>query len=66
MVSLIGSFVAVSGLYLGPETTLPLVSLLAGLVGIVLLFGRYLMSMARKALKASRQRVARLFGRGEA
>ncbi|MBI3469593.1 MAG: hypothetical protein HY000_41870 [Planctomycetes bacterium] len=34
--------------YLGPETMLPFASVLAGIVGVVLMFGRYLVGLVKK------------------
>jgi hypothetical protein len=38
-------------LYLGPETMMPLVSLLAALIGIILIFWRYIFSFIKKIFK---------------
>jgi hypothetical protein len=37
-------------LYFSPETILPVASVLASIVGVLLMFGRYFISMVRKAL----------------
>jgi hypothetical protein len=38
-------------LYLGPETMMPLVSLLAALLGIILIFWRYIFSFIKKIFR---------------
>ncbi len=38
-------------LYFGPETVLPLASVVASVIGVVLIFWRYLIGVGRKALK---------------
>jgi hypothetical protein len=38
-------------LYFSPETILPVASILAGIIGVVLMFGRYFLSMIRKTFK---------------
>jgi hypothetical protein len=44
-----GSFVnSIVFLYFGPETILPLASVIAAIVGVILMFWRYLFSLGRK------------------
>lgn len=38
-------------LYFGPETVLPVASAIAGIIGVILVFWRYILSMARKFFK---------------
>ena len=40
--------------YIGPETMLPLASILTGVVGVALMFGRNLMMMGRKMVRGVR------------
>jgi hypothetical protein len=42
---------AVMFLYFGPETVLPVASAIAGIIGVILMFGRYILSMGRKFFK---------------
>ncbi len=51
-------FQAISPAYPGPDTTLPLVSIIAGIIGVFLIFGRYIFGRVRLALR-------KLFRRGE-
>jgi hypothetical protein len=46
-------------LYFGPETVIPLTSILAGIIGAVLVFWRYIVVMVRKLFK-------RMYNREEA
>ena len=41
-------------LYLGPETILPLASAVAAVVGVVLIFWRYMVSSAKKVVRKIR------------
>lgn len=47
-------------LYLGPQTVLPLASILAAAVGVLLLFGRRFSGLARSFFKAVRGRIKRV------
>jgi hypothetical protein len=38
-------------LYFGPETVLPVASMIAGIIGVVLMFWRYILSSTRKLFK---------------
>ena len=38
-------------LYLGPETVLPVASFIAGIIGVLLMFWRYIVRFIRKTLK---------------
>lgn len=38
-------------LYFGPETILPLASIIAGIIGVILMFWRYLFGMGKKFFK---------------
>ena len=40
--------------YVGPETMLPLASILAGVVGVLLMFGRNVMMLGRKIVRGVR------------
>jgi len=40
--------------YVGPETMLPLASILCGAVGVLLMFGRNVMSFGRKVVRGVR------------
>ena len=40
--------------YVGPETMLPLASILAGAVGVLLMFGRNIMTMGRRMIRGVR------------
>src|SRR5271166_727562 len=40
--------------YVGPETMLPLASILAGVVGVLLMFGRNVMMFGRKVVRGIR------------
>jgi ABC-type amino acid transport system permease subunit len=42
--------------YLGPDSVLPLVSVLATVIGIVLMFGRYILRAVRGAFQALRHK----------
>jgi hypothetical protein len=44
-------------LYLGPQTVLPLASFLAATLGILLLFGRQIVSLVRRGFRAVRRRI---------
>lgn len=37
--------------YIGPETTLPMMSVVASALGIVLMFGRYLLNFAKSCAR---------------
>jgi hypothetical protein len=41
--------------YLGPQTVLPLASFLAAIIGILLIFWRYLVRSVRRAIRALRR-----------
>jgi hypothetical protein len=43
-------------LYLGPETVLPVASVLAAVLGVLLIFWRHVVALARKAMRALRRR----------
>ena len=43
-------------LYFGPETILPVASFIAGIIGIIMMFGRFILRFIRKSFN-------RLFGR---
>ncbi len=40
--------------YVGPETMLPLASILAGVVGVLLMFGRSVLMFGRKVVRGVR------------
>jgi hypothetical protein len=40
--------------YVGPETMLPLASILTGAVGVLLMFGRNIMTIGRKMMRGVR------------
>ncbi len=44
--------------YLGPQTVLPLASVLAAAIGVILMFWRYIAATARKAFRTLFQRAA--------
>ncbi len=44
--------------YLGPNTVLPIASVLAAAIGVILMFWRYFMTMARKTIKTVLRREA--------
>ncbi len=46
-------------LYLGPETIMPFASILAAIVGVLLLVWRYLVSFSKKVFNFFRTRLAR-------
>ena len=50
-------------LYIGPETILPLASFFAALVGILLMFWRWLVGMFRKFLRLCSRTTASIRGR---
>ena len=50
-------------LYIGPETILPLASFLAALVGILLMFWRWVVGIFRKFLRWCSRTIARILGR---
>ncbi len=43
--------------YIGPNVAIPLASFLAAFLGVILLFGRQLVGLVRKAYKAVRARI---------
>jgi hypothetical protein len=45
--------------YVGPETMLPLASILTGAVGVLLMFGRSIMAMGRKMIRGVRDLTGR-------
>lgn len=48
-------------LYLGPETTLPLASALAAIIGVLLIFWRRALVVASKIFRAVKSRASSLF-----
>lgn len=38
-------------LYFGPETVLPVASAIAGIIGVIMMFGRYIVTKGRKLFK---------------
>lgn len=50
-------------LYIGPETILPLASFFAALVGILLMFWRWLVGIFRRFLRLCSRTTARILGR---
>lgn len=52
--------------YFGPETTLPIASVLVAIVGAILLFGRLVLSYARRTIGALRGQTGGETATGEA
>jgi len=52
---------AVVLLYLGPETILPLASILAAVVGVLLIFWQYIVRLVCRAFQFCRGKVSQLF-----
>ena len=50
-------------LYLGPETMLPLTSFLAAVVGVLLMFWRYVVGVVKRSFHFCRGIVVHLFAR---
>ena len=50
-------------LYIGPETILPLTSILAAVFGVILMFWRWIVGTVRRLFRGCSRVVARLFGR---
>ena len=50
-------------LYIGPETILPLTSFVAAVVGILLMFWRWVVGIFRKSLRWCSRTTARILGR---
>lgn len=49
--------------YLGPETTLPLLSFIAAVIGVILIFWKQVVGLARRAFRFVREKISRLLGR---
>ena len=49
--------------YLGPETTLPLLSFIAAVIGVILIFWKQVFSLVRRAFRFVREKVSSLLGR---